>query len=498
MNAETEQKTYHVRIPELVIGRKDTPLLMAAQAPADTYNWDTVFAIKFPDVNKALAKPGASPTNFATSVPNGPSTSGTFSAWQLSGGDGELLHMQIPIATGSTLYNGQTYAMDGGAVTIEIQLALIPQPGAVADKSGQHDLKARTTMTGNQKPVSVTNLTVPGISDFIVLAVMGGLMEQWFTANLGDFTHAFSTVNLDMKADKDEFQWMKPTFTSYAVYASDENPDHSVFGVLNMTEGRSVTGSHQISPNAIPTGARAGFLIAQERFLEKLVMPGIPSIFQNATADDLEIANDGTQIRNKNPLYLEEVDINGTRYTPDIPADGCTITLDNQEVVFTISKAHITFSPGIDITMYYQGNSNVTLITKTDGSKALNYEQATQPIVDHNVEVAAWVTWTEVAASVAAALVTLGTGALAKKLIESITIRVIVTVITLLVGELIANIGAILDAVATQNEDKIPSVDLAVTNATNAITWPLATGFSLTSASLNGSLQFGGDPQFVD
>ena len=91
----------------------------------------------------------------------------------------------------------------------------------------------------------------------------------------------------------------------------------------------------------------------------------------------------------------------------------------------------------------------------------------------------------------------MGTGALFKKIIENMIFRVVAILITLLVTELIANIALIIQAIAAGDKDKIPPIDLMVINATSPITWPLATGFLLTSAGINESLQLGGDPQFI-
>lgn len=519
---QVTDSTYHVRIPEYTLGVEpptaNTPklrealvgdlaasrtLLMAeaeAVLPADTNNWDTVYAIKFPDVNAALRKPGACPTSFGPVTEGGASASGTFGPWQLSGGDGALLHMTVPIPTGSAAYDGHTYPMNGSVATIEIELNFLPQPAPPGGATGQlKDLKAKTQRdaASTDPVVSVTNFTISPDPGFIVKAVMGGLLASWFNANLQQFNHVFSTVDLNMVADKADFQWLKPTTTSYAVYKKDDNPDDSIFGILSMTEDRPVSGAHQISPNAIPAGARSGFLVAPERFLEKLVLPGIPTLFQNAKSSDFEMTNAGTQITNKGKLSLEQIEINGTHYTPTIDPGNISVTLEATDIVFELKKVYVAFSPGIDIYMYYTGYSSVELVTKSDNTKALNYRTARDPVVDHNVEVAAWVTWTEVAASVLAALATLGFGAWAKKAIERITLRVVAIVIALLVSELIANIAAIVQAVAQGNKDALPSVDLVMTNATNAVRWPGSTGWTPTSATLNGSLQFGGDPHFV-
>ncbi|MGE0143692.1 MAG: TULIP family P47-like protein [Planctomycetota bacterium] len=498
-STETRDGYYHVRLPHLVQrpARKIAPERMllggaaAADQKADTYDWDTVFAIRFADANRSLAKPGATPSSFSASdAGSGSSITGQFGAWQLSGGDGTLLHMTVPIQSGSVISPGKTNDLSGGVATIEIQLMDLPQtPGA---NGTPHQVVPSTSQT-----VSVTNLTLPHVTDFLAKAVTQALLQQWFNSNLSAFTHTFSTINLNEKADKAQFQWMKPTAFGWAVSAQGAAAD-SVFGLLSMTSNRTKPNTMQISPNAIPPNQKSGFLIAQERFLEELLLPGIHTLFDGATTADFEVANDGTMIRNKNTVYMEEVELSGKTYRPSIQPGAAVIKLEANEIVVDLKKVVVDFSPGITIVMTYTCYSSIELAVNSKGEQILNYVEASPPVVDHNVEVASWVTWTEVAASVAAALITLGVGAWAKKAIEKVVLRVVAIVITLLVGELIANIAAIIQAVAEGDKDKIPPVTLMVASATDPITWPDSGDFLITSAGLNESLQFGGDPRFTN
>ena len=490
-------KFYHMRFPDLVQQpeRKIVPeaMLLGGPAPAlqraDTYDWDTVFAIKFPDANLALAKPGATPESFTVTIEN-TSASGTFDPWQLSGGSGVLLHMSVPIKTGKTTYEGEDYDMAGAVATLEIELMDLPQPATA--NGTPHQIVADP-----EKPVSVIGLSnVPGSPSFIVKAVMSGLLAQWFNDNLENFTYAFSTINLNEKADKDQFQWMKPTAFGWAVSAQG-TLEESVFGVLSMTENRNRPNTMEISPNAIPSGQVSGFLIAQERFLENLLLPGIYTLFSGSKVTDFEAANDGAMIRNVNPVYMEPVKIGTIYYTPEIPANHFQLTLEANEIKVELLKAAIDFSPGIKIMMDYTAFSSIALGENSKGEQILLYQEASPPIIGHNVEVASWVIWSEVAASVLAAVATLGAGAVAKKVIERVVYRVVAVIIVLLVGELIANISLIITAVAAGNKDAIPPVNLMVASATDPITWPDSGDFLLTSAWLNESLQFGGDPRFV-
>jgi hypothetical protein len=47
------------------------------------------------------------------------------------------------------------------------------------------------------------------------------------------------------------------------------------------------------------------------------------------------------------------------------------------------------------------------------------------------------------------------------------------------------------------NQDDSPSIDLLLVNAVDPITWTGSDVFRLDYASLNASLQLGGDPSFV-
>ena len=104
-------KTTLMRFPHLVQNppRKIAPELgmlggvaAAAGQVVDTYDWDTVFAIRFSDVNTELAKPGSTPATF-TSTDTGVTASGNFGQvafpdyrWQLGYADVASLSGQPP------------------------------------------------------------------------------------------------------------------------------------------------------------------------------------------------------------------------------------------------------------------------------------------------------------------------------------------------------------------------------------------------------------------
>jgi hypothetical protein len=350
--------------------------------------------------------------------------------------------------------------------------------------------------------MEVTGL--PATYPFLAKLYVQGVMQEWFNANLDDFTYAFGTVNLNAVADKDGYQWLQPTATGYAVVENGANPDDSVFGILCMVgKNPKIPKTQQVSPNAIPANEKSGFLISEAKFLGELVLPGIHTMFDGAKESDFELTSDGTMITNVKSVKMKKIKGDGKdggndkTYQPTCAPKTVQISITGAtEVKLDLLKAVVDFSPGITIVMTYTMFSTMELGHNSKGA-IVKYKKAGKPIVNHTVNVASWVVWSEVAASVAAALITMGAGSAIKKAIETMVLRVIAILIVLLVTEAIANIALILQAIATGDEDKMPSITLMTINATDPITWTDSGDFEVKSAALNKSFQLGGDPHFI-
>lgn len=136
-----------VREPQKLLQRS----LGDSQGPADTFGWDTVFAIRASDMNTTLAKPGSSPASFSQNENSTWYGSGNFGPWQVTlGGGAQNLHMSIPITSGSMFYNGDTYPMINVTATIEVALEYIPQPSSANGTPNN--------LVTNSQVVSVTDL----------------------------------------------------------------------------------------------------------------------------------------------------------------------------------------------------------------------------------------------------------------------------------------------------------------------------------------------------
>ncbi|MEJ8847856.1 TULIP family P47-like protein [Variovorax rhizosphaerae] len=292
-----------------------------AAGRASTNNWDTAFALNFANANKAIKAQKSSPPSFTGTKPGGGfsgpaiNVAGTFGDWQLSGGSGSLAELTLPISGTATAQQTPPVALPfNGSAVIQISLQYLPQPGASVPTSNAtggttNALKPNLTTTDpvTQPIVSIISLTLnPEAAD--AKDAVSDVLEAWLLANLGSFNHTFAAIDLGAVADKDQFQWLNPTTVGYGINNPvGAKPDDYIFGVLAMTEGRTgVNLGHDISPNIIPTGCNAGFLISQERFLNKIMLPGIEKLFLNANNSDFNVTADGSTITNLNKVTFHD------------------------------------------------------------------------------------------------------------------------------------------------------------------------------------------------
>lgn len=463
----------------------------APQTNADTFGWDTAFAISADDVNKAIVDKKSSPTTFDATAPDTScSATGTFGNWQLTGGAGVVVHMSIPLITGNFLYQGKTTKMDGLTFIVEVKLNFIPPQPAQSDTPSSHDLLIHSKATTSEPIVSVLDVTGGSVSDFIIKALMSGLMQSWLNENLDAFAHTFSTVSLNRIVDHENFKWLAPTHTSYA-YNSGADLKSSTFGVLCMTEGRDPGKlMSQLSPSAIPIGARSGFLIAQERFLEKMVLPSLPKAFPGAKASDFTMSKDRTKVINTGNVKTKPVTNAGTTYYPEITKLEIHIQ-GNEIIVDSTTRTDIGLGTYSEVTVTsYQ---NIILADKPGGGQTLAYKTSRPSITDNATKTTA----TGAAEKIALELAALVIGLILTVLTEGAFLIIALIIIALLVGLMEALPKVIANAVGNKITKDSPSLALLVTNATAPITWPGGSDYVLTSAQLSGSLQLGGNPGFI-
>ena len=100
----------------------------------DLFGWDTIFATTLSKANQALRAGMANLVSSFTFSESGFDLTGAFAPWQMvTGGAGKLLHMQVPIVSGTMKSGSGSIDLAGLSVTVEVSLQLLPsQAGAGA------------------------------------------------------------------------------------------------------------------------------------------------------------------------------------------------------------------------------------------------------------------------------------------------------------------------------------------------------------------------------
>lgn len=448
---------------------------------ASTGGWDTVFASHIADVNAAIIKAGTSPTSFsATDKEDGLSAVGTFGPWQIvPGGDGELIWLRIPFKdTVVTTAEGPQPPLNGAAV-VEVRLDFLHQDMALApDARKTFELRLRTQ---GEAIAQVQQMGYDGAQPvFLIGIALREMLEQWLNDNLVDFDHVFATVDLNRTADVGAFQWLQATDVAYA-YADLTTKGDGALGVLCMTEGRAATGLvAQLSPNCIPAGQRAGFLIAKNRLLKKLLLPCMPHMFAGASPTDFALSPSGESIIN----VTEDVAFTVTEDGKDYTANIISFTLDIEgEELRMAATTRTTISAGIHAFCETQSFLGIQLITKPDNTQTLSFNDTRPAITNH---------WTEQSSDISLAEKVLGIIALVAAVAAVLTGGAAIGVAALVIG-LVAGIMTVtttmLEAV---HKNDAPAITAMLLDSTAPINWGDTTDFVLTSASLNDSLQLGG------
>ena len=315
---------------------------------ADPDGWDTVFGIRFSDVNASIEKAKTSPETFSASASESGTMhaiAGDFGDWRLDVIDDPSIlndhpgfnESRIVIMVMPTTDLVYTRSVEGQPdeqqtfsnvrVQAAVEFSFIPQPQGAGSDGGQWlDLKlapppGSDAPSRRNGPVQVLNILYDG-DDMSATTrfIIQGLFGEWLNdpANLQEFNHVFASVNLNAKAAVDHFQWMMPTHIAYGVNMPDRIDD-GVLGVFCMTEGRSADG---LSPNVprglIPSGERSGFVISKERFLSQLLLPGVGLTFSGPIEeqagktwpqDYFQLNDDETSISNTADLVIEKLDL---------------------------------------------------------------------------------------------------------------------------------------------------------------------------------------------
>jgi hypothetical protein len=477
-----------IKLPEFI----SQPERKATGVTTSTYGWDTAFAIQYKDANAAIVKAKSSPKTFSQVAPDKScSLSGSFGDWQLTGGDGVDLHMSLPLTGGTGTFMGHKFDLAGAIAIVEIQLNYLPPPPkAMTASPSNHNLKPKTTAGYKTQPASVLRVLGSAKLTPMQQTVIEGLLGLWLNANLDEFDHTFSAVTLNRIVDKSAFKWLAPTDTGYACLKRG-TADTSILSVLCMTDNRSrATLASQVSPNAIPDNALSGFVIAQERFLEKMVLPGLPKVFPGSKASDFKMSSDGTKVVNVRNVKTKPVPNAGTTYYPEVTDLEVSVQGD-QVVVYSKTKTDIALGSysEVEVTSFQW----LVLKDRPDGKQTLSYEEAQKPVKNHTLKTTKTGKDLQIIIEIAAAILTI----ILTIVTEGAFLVIALIIIGLLVGLMVAIPQQISDVLGKKISNASPSMALLTENAVSPTVWAASGAFTLTSAGMASSLVLGGNPGFA-
>jgi hypothetical protein len=498
--ATVDLPRYEDARPEIFVPRHEIPQALLA-AEADTLGWDAVNAIRLPQVNEAMLDSGASPPTFSTTIQEGWTLDGTFGPWQLTrGGSGAIVFLRTPIPTAHMTFTGAPdLDLTNARATVAIKLQYLPQPPAgptaqatrpTADDDGTPQYLASDITARSEDDPAVVVQSIDygtGKPSELQKALFHSALADWFNDHLDAFTYVFSVVNLNSRAAEEDFQWLKPTYTSYA-YFNGPTDEESYFGVLNLTLGGSPDGlTNQLPPSAIPSGCQASILVSNNLFLREMILPGLTKTFSRATESDFVLNSMGTVIESVNTVTLDDIKIGLINYTPEMQNFRLQIVGDEIQID-TLTKVNV--SPGIDAFVTDTEFYKIVLVNKPDGTQTLDFAEARAPKRNHWMETAAWVTITEAIVALVGSIA----ATVAGKVITTAAMKIIAVIIIIIVAGILAAIPTIIAAVMDgQAADALPSIGNLVMEASSDVSWPGSSGFTLKSAQLNGSFQLGGD-----
>lgn len=453
-----------------------TPIVDTAQ----TYGWDTVFAMHIADVNAAIAAQKSSPPSFSRNDPDeGYAIAGDFGDWSIvPGGDGDLVCLGLPIKNTTVTGPNGKWGLSG-TVKAMVRLDLL-HDAEVADR---RHLKVRSTPIDASTPVAtVSGASFDGAAPaFIVKTALQMLLQDWLNANLADFDHVFSTVDLNRKAASGAFQWMQPTDVAYA-YTDLGTATDGALAILSMTEGRSSAGLiQQVSSACIPPSHKGSLLISKARVLDQLLLPTIPFSYSGSKASDFVLSSDGNSIVIGPGAVSFTVTSDGSDYSASIQS--LSVSIEGTILSYDVTTCTV-LSPGIRAWCRTINRLNMTLGTAAGGGQTIVFADAVPADVTH---------WTEhdpgfdIAEKILA-IAALVAGVVATVLTDGAAVGALAMAIGFAAGALTVTQTAIENA----GENKAPAITAAVLDGTAAISWPLASGFTLSQAGLNDSLQLVG------
>ena len=340
--------------------------------------WDTICVIAADYINTQLGRNlGQLIQTFdysATDPFAGPYTiKGTFGPWQLvPGGSNTLVHMNIPITSGSvTLASGASTDISGMAVVVEISLNLLPAQSDQSLTQLTFNFQQAGKVPGDTTPGLVTPVTFSdpnntGKGSFVETAVV-----QVLIANAREVSFVFATIGL---VQPNVNTWLRPVKSAYT-YTQPVGQGSGYLSILSVTLDREISGlSTELDTSLISSSFLVSIAISSDLFLQNVVMPMLPSALPNTDASTFKFVP-GVGIQNTRSFPTPGVTAGAITYHPQVDSltisstdnylansvqGSCGLDMPNASMDFTVAAKNVLSYNAANNTLSYQPDPNPT------------------------------------------------------------------------------------------------------------------------------------------
>nr|WP_241390022.1 TULIP family P47-like protein [Serratia grimesii]ULG12689.1 hypothetical protein 348p1_00051 [Serratia grimesii] len=324
-----------------------------------TSGWDVVSITDLDTMNAIINADRLYPSEFSASdsvLGTQIDLNGTWGKWEISNNaSGGKINIRCEISTGSVKYSGMNGNINDGDspsyVEVEVLLKGIqtnPEKWVSGEDNITESTRCHQLMIDTDNVVIVTehHFTGPDMDRDGLSSVVPELFQEWFNGNVDKFGQIFSVILIGLEAKNSDFQWLYPSSYSYAANSSIDG-NTTGFGVLTLIDGRTDTGSLQQSVdiqalNLVKTfGANLALVVSKTMFVEHMLLPAAVSIVKGSTESDFTISDTGLSLTNNREMIWQDFDDgNGGSYSPTLPKESFTLTLESDFIHLSIVGAH--------------------------------------------------------------------------------------------------------------------------------------------------------------
>ncbi|MDE9553223.1 TULIP family P47-like protein [Xenorhabdus bovienii] len=407
-------------------------------ADISTSGWDVVNATDIETLNKIINKNNNYPDNFEQKIKIVGSDfkiTGKWGEWVvINEASGKDIVMQCFIKSGHATFEGTDYCLNSNnntqlsSVNIQISLEGIEtdpekwfgddNTSSITDKTQCHEL----VISKNENIIiTQTNFTNKELYSEDLTYLIESAFRVWFNDNSESFNQIFSVVLIGLKANKDDFQWLKPSVYSYSANSSIDKKT-TAFGALTLVDGKTEIGDLQqtVDISALQLvksfGANAALIVSKTMFVKHILLESAVELIKETTIDDFEISESGISISNKNEVVWQDFDgPDNEKMSPIIPKGNFILTLQSDYIHISIVGAHYRPRAGVTVYMSIEQNFNYKVEKNKNGEPVFvpdekNLGNAT---ISCSVKMDNWLNWLELVTGIItsiASIIALGTG----------------------------------------------------------------------------------------